>query len=90
MYDFRAEDVVAQIAPRPLMLLHTADDTITPTEQSIRLFEKAGQPAELFLITGVSHFPLAGDGGYAREITKRWLDKFFPANARAAAGAEAS
>jgi fermentation-respiration switch protein FrsA (DUF1100 family) len=90
MYDFRAEDVVAQIASRPLMLLHTADDTITPTEQSIRLFEKAGQPAELFLITGVSHFPLAGDGGYAREITKRWLDKFFPANARAAAGAEAS
>ena len=41
MYDFRAEDVVANIAPRPLMLLHIADDTITPTEQSLCLFEKS-------------------------------------------------
>jgi fermentation-respiration switch protein FrsA (DUF1100 family) len=89
MYDFRAEQVVGSIAPRPLMLLHTADDTITPTEQSIRLFEKAGQPTELFLITGVSHFPLAGDGSYARQITKRWLDKFFPVTAEAAAIREA-
>ena len=89
MYDFRAEEVVGSIAPRPLMLLHTADDTITPTEQSIRLFEKAGQPTELFLITGVSHFPLAGDGSYARRITKRWLDKFFPATVDAAAVREA-
>jgi uncharacterized protein len=90
MYDFRAEDVVANIAPRPLMLLHIADDTITPTEQSLRLFEKAGQPTELFLITGVSHFPLAGDASYARDITKRWLDKFFPVNADKAAIQKAS
>ena len=72
------------------MLLHIADDTITPTEQSLRLFEKAGQPTELFLITGVSHFPLAGDASYARDITKRWLDKFFPVNADKAAIQKAS
>ena len=78
MFDFRAEDVVANIAPRPLLLLHIANDTITPTEQSLRLFEKAGQPTELFLMTGVSHFPLAGDGLYARHLIKGWLDKFFP------------
>ena len=82
--------MVANIAPRPLMLLHIADDTITPTEQSICLFEKAGQPTELFLITGVSHFPLAGDGFYARDITKRWLDKFFPVNTEAPGMREAS
>ena len=81
MYDFRAEDVVANIAPRPLLLLHIADDTITPTEQSMRLFEKAGQPTELMLMTGVSHFPLAGDGAYARHLIKGWLDKFFPLTA---------
>lgn len=81
MFDFRAEDVVARIAPRPLLLLHIANDTITPTEQSLRLFEKAGQPTELFLMTGVSHFPLAGDGAYARHLIKGWLDKFFPLRA---------
>ncbi len=78
MMDFRAEDVVARIAPRPLLLLHTANDTVTPTEQSIRMFERAGQPAELYLITGESHFPLAGDGRPARDLIKGWLDRFFP------------
>ena len=78
MYDFRAEDVVGRIAPRPLMLLHTANDTVTPTEQSIRMFERAGMPTELYLITGESHFPLAGDGKPARDIIKGWLDRFLP------------
>ncbi len=78
MFDFRADDVVANIAPRPLLLLHTANDTITPTEQSLRMFEKAGQPAELVLITGTSHFPLApADAPRTKLIIKSWLDKFF-------------
>src|SRR5262249_44207916 len=34
MFDFRADDVVARIAPRPLLLLHAANDSVTPTEQS--------------------------------------------------------
>ena len=62
MVDFRAEDVVGRIAPRPLMLLHTANDEVTPSEQSLRMFEQAGMPTELYLIMGESHFPLAGDG----------------------------
>src|ERR1700730_7373019 len=59
MFDFRAEGVVANIAPSLLMLVHPANDTVTPTEQSIRMFEKAGMPTELYLVTGESHFPLA-------------------------------
>ncbi len=79
MYNFRADDVVADIAPRPILFLNTANDTITPTEQSIRMFEKAGQPAELILITGTSHFPLAeNDAPRTKAIIKGWLDKFFP------------
>lgn len=86
MYNFRADDVVADIAPRPILFLHTANDTITPTEQSIRMFEKAGQPAELILITGTSHFPLAEkDAPRTRTIIKGWLDKFFPTPLGAAA-----
>ncbi len=79
MFDFRAEDVIANIAPRPLLLLHTANDTITPTEQSVRMFAKAGQPAELVLITGTSHFPLApADAPRTKLVIKSWLDKFMP------------
>ena len=80
MMNFRADDVVANIAPRPALFFHTADDIITPTEQSIRLFEKAGQPAELMLITGTAHFPLAPeDAPRTKVMIKGWLDKFFPA-----------
>ncbi|MEI9430254.1 alpha/beta hydrolase [Mesorhizobium sp. Cs1299R1N3] len=80
MMNFRAEDVVANIAPRPALFFHTADDIITPTEQSIRLFEKAGQPSELMLISGTAHFPLAPeDAPRTKMMIKGWLDKFFPA-----------
>jgi len=79
MFDFRADDVVGKIAPRPLMLLHTADDQVTPTEQSLRLFERAGMPTEMYLITGESHFPLAGDGQPAKDLMYGWLKRFFPA-----------
>src|SRR3989440_3189761 len=41
MYGFTANDVVGRIAPRPLLLLHPSDDTVTPTEQSIDLFMHA-------------------------------------------------
>ena len=79
MYDFRAEDVVGNIAPRPLLLLHTANDSITPTEQSVSMFEKAGTPTELMLVTGTSHFPLApADAPRTKMMIKSWLDKFFP------------
>ena len=79
MYDFRADDVVASIAPRPLLLFHTAKDVITPMEQSVRLFEKAGQNAELMIVTGTSHFPLSEkDAPRTRVLIQSWLDKFFP------------
>jgi dipeptidyl aminopeptidase/acylaminoacyl peptidase len=78
MYEFTAENVVDKISPRPLMLLHTADDQVTPTEQSLRLFERAKMPTEMYLITGESHFPLAGNGQPARTLIKAWLDRFFP------------
>lgn len=79
MYNFRAEDVVADISPRPLLLFHTAGDVVTPMEQSLRLFEKAGDNAELMIPTGVSHFPLSPDDAeYTRSLIGAWLAKFFP------------
>ncbi|MBX2886039.1 MAG: alpha/beta hydrolase [Granulosicoccus sp.] len=79
MYNFCAEDVVADIAPRPLLLFHTAGDVVTPMEQSLSLFEKAGVNAELMIPTGVSHFPLSEqDAPHTRTLIGAWLKKFFP------------
>ena len=85
MYDFRAEDVVNKIAPRPLLLLHSASDSVTPVEQSIGLFAHAGQPAELHLFADTDHFMFAESNTRVRRIVRDWLAYYFPVDANAAA-----
>jgi hypothetical protein len=79
MFDFRAEDVVGKIAPRPLLLIHAANDSVTPTEQSIELFKRAGQPTELHLFSGLDHFLFAENSPRVWGVLRDWLDKYFPA-----------
>ena len=82
MYTFRANDVVGQIAPRPLLLLHPANDSVTPTEQSIDLFRHAKQPTDLHLVAGVDHFVLSEENPLVVNLVRDWLKKFFPLSAR--------
>ena len=79
MYGFRANDVVGRIAPRPLLLLHPANDSVTPTEQSIDLFMRAGQPADLHLVAGVDHFMFSEKNPLVVSLVRHWLDRYFPA-----------
>jgi hypothetical protein len=78
MYTFKANDVVGKIAPRPLLLLHSANDSVTPTEQSIDLFQHAGQPTELHLVANVDHFMLGEDNPLVVNLVQRWLQKYLP------------
>ena len=78
MYTFMANDVVGKIAPRPLLLLHPARDSVTPTEQSIDLFAHAGQPTDLHLVAAVDHFILSEGNPLVRHLVHDWLDKHFP------------
>lgn len=78
MVDFVANDVVGNISPRPLLLFHSANDSVTPTEQSIGLFEHAGQPTDLTLLADIDHFPFSEANPRARTVLKNWLDHYFP------------
>ncbi|MBX9741476.1 MAG: alpha/beta fold hydrolase [Beijerinckiaceae bacterium] len=78
MFDFRAEDVIGRIAPRPVLLLHSAQDSVTPTEQSIAMFQKAGQPAELHLFADTDHFMFADSNTRVHHVLTDWLDRYFP------------
>jgi len=78
MYTFTANDVVGQIAPRPLLLLHPARDSVTPTEQSIDLFLRAGQPTDLHLVADVDHFMLSEGNPLVVTLVRGWLAKHFP------------
>jgi uncharacterized protein len=82
MFDFRAEEVVEKIAPRPLLLIHAANDSVTPTEQSIELFKHAGQPTELHLFSGLDHFLFAENSTRVWTVLRNWLDVYFPVRRR--------
>jgi uncharacterized protein len=79
MFDFRAEEVVGKIAPRPLLLIHAANDSVTPTEQSVEMFKRAGQPAELHLFSGLDHFLFNENSARVWNLLRGWLDAYFPA-----------
>ncbi|HZT09240.1 MAG TPA: alpha/beta hydrolase [Chloroflexota bacterium] len=81
MFDFRADDVVGNIAPRPLLLLHSANDSVTPTEQSIELFKRAKPPTELHLLSGVDHFMFNQKEPRVTALIAGWLEKYFPVRA---------
>lgn len=78
MMDFKADDVVARIAPRPLLLLHAAHDSVTPTAESIELFRRARPPAELHLFDGVDHFMLREANPRVVTALRDWLAAYFP------------
>jgi uncharacterized protein len=79
MFDFRADDVVGKIAPRPLLLIHAANDSVTPTEQSVEMFKRAGQPTELHLFSDADHFMFAESNTRVWSVLRDWLSKYFPA-----------
>ena len=83
MFDFRADEVVGNIAPRPLLLLHSSKDSVTPTEQSIEMFKRAGQPTDLHLTADTDHFMFAEQNVRVHEIVQSWLAKFLPVRAAA-------
>jgi uncharacterized protein len=81
MYNFRANEVVGQIAPRPLLLVHPSNDTVTPTEQSIDLFAHAGQPTDLHLFANTDHFILGEGNALVTDLVAGWMQKNLPVQA---------
>lgn len=78
MLGFRPNAVAGDIAPRPLLLLHPADDSVTPTDQSIALFRHARMPVELHLFSEIDHFIFSDDNRAVLNLVTDWLYKFFP------------
>lgn len=54
-------DVVDRIAPRPLLLLHGDQDIMAPVEASRRLYARAHDPKELWIVPGGHHGLLYND-----------------------------
>ena len=76
--EFNAGDVAARIAPRPLLIIHSAKDEVITADGSIDLFRKAGYHGDLHILNGVDHFMFEEEDGRVASIVKNWLAKALP------------
>ncbi len=58
-------DRVADVAPRGLLLIAPREDRLVSWRQSVRLYEAAGEPKELYVVDGAAHGEarMVGRGG---------------------------
>ena len=79
--EFRENDgrVGGNFEGAPLLLLHSSVDSVTPTEQSVELFKRAGQPTDLHLFAETDHFMFAESNTRVRTVILDWLARYFPA-----------
>lgn len=58
VYGFQPERAISRIGPRPVFIMHGAQDRATPVSEAHRLYAAASQPKSLWIIDS------AGHGGY--------------------------
>jgi fermentation-respiration switch protein FrsA (DUF1100 family) len=51
----RPIDAVEMIAPRPVLIIHGAADTLIPVEHAYRLYAAASEPKELWIVEDAAH-----------------------------------
>jgi alpha-beta hydrolase superfamily lysophospholipase len=75
---FNPGDVAAAIAPRPLLILHSAQDEVIAADGSFDLFTSAGYHGDLHIIGGVDHFMFGEDDRRVADIVGNWLARNVP------------
>lgn len=61
--DLKPGDVVAKLAPRPLLIIHGAADDVVPASDGDELFAAAREPKELWRVEGAGHGDTLRPGG---------------------------
>ena len=62
---------IAQIAPRPLLLVHGSQDDVVEVSHAHRLYQKAGEPRQLIIVDGAGHRLRQNDKAMAAVLN--WL-----------------
>ncbi|HWP56670.1 MAG TPA: alpha/beta hydrolase [Candidatus Acidoferrales bacterium] len=75
--EYNPEEVVHKIAPRASLFIAVENDAVTPEEQSVRLYEKAGEPKKLILFKQTTHYGIYND--YFDQVASAvvdWYDRY--------------
>lgn len=76
--EYRPEEVVARLSPRPLLIMHGDADDLTPIEEAESLFRAAGDPKKLFVFSGTYHHDVYLDPLFhdVMEIAVDWFKQW--------------
>ena len=53
--EFRSEDFIGLISPRPILMIHGLEDTMVPYSEAESLYCKASEPKKLISIPDINH-----------------------------------
>ncbi|MEP7345002.1 MAG: alpha/beta fold hydrolase [Gemmatimonadaceae bacterium] len=77
--EMRPSDVVASIAPRPLLIVTGSTDIVVPSDLSRHIFDAAKDPKEFWLIEGAGHGTYAAiDSSYYHHISQFFVRTLGP------------
>lgn len=78
---FHAEWVVDKIAPRPVLFITTDNDRLVPPEESVAMYEKAGEPKKLVMLKGHGHYEVYVEPAFSEVMdeTLAWYRQYLPA-----------
>ncbi|MBI2358969.1 MAG: alpha/beta hydrolase [Deltaproteobacteria bacterium] len=75
--EYCPEETVHKISPRASLFIAVEYDAVTPEEQSVRLYEKAGEPKKLIMLRETTHYGVYST--YFKEVSAAvvdWYDRY--------------
>ncbi len=70
---FHPEWIVDKIAPRPVLFITSDDDRLVPPDESVAMYEKAGEPKKLIVLKGWGHYEVYAGEAF-RQVVEPTLD----------------
>ena len=78
---FNPEWVVDKIAPRAALFITSDQDRLVPPEESVALYERAGEPRKLVILKGYGHYEVYSEPAFSEVMreTIAWYQRYVPA-----------
>lgn len=77
--EYRPEDVIGKLSPRPVLIVHAAEDDLVPLEEAKTLYEAADDPKKMIVYPNAYHHDVYFDPifteivGHSIEWFRKWL-----------------
>lgn len=79
--EFKPDEVVDLIAPRPVLFTVAGEDSLTPVELTMELYDRAGEPKKFVVIPGAEHYEtyLPPYAPVIMDEQLKWFEQYLPA-----------